>query len=142
MDMMDLILYLAIAAAATYWGSRLILGRRRFQVLKPQLEGDGILLEERMVFTRFNFPMIKRITFATVFLTEKRFVMVHWLTRNKILQTPLGHRGSAGKDEAYFEVEQRGKRKLLLLRTTLRGGGRIRLHIADPDEWLILIKKY
>ncbi len=138
----DLILYLVIAASLTYWLSRFVIGRKRFRILEPQLRGDGVLLEEERVFTRFNFPMIKRITFTRVFLTKKRFVMVHSLTRNKILQAPLGHPETAGSDEAWFEVEQRGTRKVLLLRTTLRGGGRIRLHVKNPDEWLSLIKKY
>jgi len=138
----DLLLCLVLAASATYWLARLVIGRKRFRALKPQLEGDGILLEEGPVFTRFNFPMIKRITFSRVFLTKKRFVMVHWITRNKVLQAPLGHPRSAGGDDAWFEVEQKGKRKVLLLRTTLRGGGRIRLHLKKPDEWMTLIRKY
>lgn len=142
MNTTDLILYLAIAATLTYWGSRVVIGRKRFRVLEPQLRGEGILLDEKRVFTRFNFPMIKRITFTTIFLTRNRFVMIHALTHNKILQAPLGHPETAGNDEAWFEVEQRGARKVLLLRTTLRGGGRIRLHVRNPDEWLGLIKKY
>ena len=35
----------------------------------------------------------------------------------------------------HFELEARGRRTLLTFHTPTRGGGRIRLHVKDPEGW-------
>jgi hypothetical protein len=134
--MLDVFIYIVIGFWLCYAFFRTVRGRIRFKILLVELEGEGIVLSERFVFTRFNFPMIKRITFSHAFLTRSRFVIVHWLSRNMILQAPLGPEGRAGTEKGRFEAERRGKKARLLLRTTIRGGGRVRFHLKKPDEWL------
>ena len=138
---MDLTIYLLAGAVVAWATFRIVLGRLRYPALLAQLEAEDILRSEAWVFTRFRFPLIKRVTFTRVILTRRRFVVLHWCSRNKVLQAPPGPRGAAGSDLHGFEVEQAGARKRLVLRTTIRGGGRVRFHLSDPDAWLEAIKQ-
>ncbi len=131
----DLVFIILIAVAAMIL-FRTIRGRIRFPALRSALESEGILHRQRRVWTRFNFPLIKKIVLADVYLTDRRLVVFHWLTRKQILQVPVGPRGCAGTDKGRFQTEKRGKGKVLLVRAAIRGGGRIRFHLADPEAWL------
>jgi hypothetical protein len=136
MEAFDILFYLLLIAAVGYILFRIIRGRLAFKGLMRKLEEDGLLLSERWVFTRFNFPMVKRLTFSHAYLTKRRFITTQWCSLGMVLQAPVGPSGSPGTEKGRFEVETRGSRKVLLLRTTLRGGGRIRFHLNNPDEWL------
>lgn len=120
---------------------RFLAGRLRYPGLRRTLEEDGIVLEQKRVFTRMRFPMIYRMTFCTVVVTRYRFMLMHFLTRSKILQAPLGAAGAPGKEEGRFEVEELGEKKVLTFRTTIRGGGRIRMHVRNPEEWVARIRE-
>ena len=138
---METFLYLLAAAVVVYAIFRILLGRLRCPALLAKLEDEGILRSEGWVFTRFRFPMIKRVTFTWVILTRRRFVVLHWCSRNKVLQAPLGPHGATGTEINWFEVERVDTKKRLVLRTTVRGGGRVRFHLSDPDAWLEAIKQ-
>jgi len=140
MGLMDTLLYSVIGAVVVYAIFRILRGRLRFRTLMERFEEEGILRSEHRVFTSFRFPLIKRITFTRVILTRRRFAAMHWCSLHKVLQAPLGASGVAGTETGWFEVESRGTRKLLLLRTTIRGGGRIRFHLSDPPAWLKTIQ--
>ncbi len=127
--------YIALAAFASYFIYGVVKGRLGCGKLLHDIGGEEILLSERRVFTRFNFPLIKRVTFTRVYLTRRRFVVLNWLSLGMVLQAPPGPAGSAGTEKGRFEIESRGRRKLLTLKTTLRGGGRIRFHLHDPEAW-------
>ena len=134
--MLNYFIYAALIFWACYIVFRIVRGRIRFKNLEREFDQEGLVLSERWVFTRFNFPMIKRVTFSHAYLTSRRFVIVHWCSLNMVLQAPLGADGAAGTEKGRFEVEARGGKKRLLLRASIRGGGKIRFHLKDPDEWL------
>jgi hypothetical protein len=134
--MLDTFIIAVLVLWLCYIAFRIARGRSRFKGLAQEFEDEGIILSERWVFTRFNFPMIKRVTFSHAFLTSRRFVIVHWCSLNMVLQAPLGADGAAGTEKGRFEVEARGAKKRLLLRASIRGGGKIRFHLKDPEEWL------
>jgi hypothetical protein len=138
---MDTLFYVMAAIVVVYALSRVVVGRMRYRKLRETFEAEGVLRTAQWVFTRFRFPLIKRITFSHVVLTRRRFAALHWCSMNKVLQAPLGAPGAVDADRNGFEVEARGKRKLLLLRTTIRGGGKIRFHVPDPDAWLEDIRR-
>lgn len=138
---MDILFYLLAAVVVAYALSRILLGRIRYRGLRESFEAEGVVCTEQWVFTRFRFPLIKRITFTHAILTRRRFAVLHWCSLNKVLQAPIGAPGTVDTDRNGFEVETRGKRKLLVLRTTIRGGGRIRFHLLDPDAWLEEIRR-
>lgn len=131
----------AVAAVlAVYAGMRTVTGRKKFQEHRRRIEKEGLLRAQDRVLTRIRFPLIHRVTFTTVMLSRRRFVVFHGLTRRLLLQAPLGPRGAPGKEEGRFETEGKGKRRRLAFRTPRRGGGRIRFHLNDPDGWLADIK--
>lgn len=134
--MNDYWIYIFAAVITAFVIYRTIRGRTRFRVLKRDLEAEGILMEQSFVMTGFSFPMIKKLTFADIFLSRRRFVVTHWLTANMILQAPLGAEGAAGTEKGRFEVEETDRGGRLLLRTTLRGGGKVRFRLDDPEAWL------
>ena len=75
--------------------------------------------------------MINSITVPILGLNKFLF---HFLTRGLMLQVPLGPPGKAGKEEGRFEAE--GQKEILTIRATMRGGGRIRIHVKDGKAWL------
>lgn len=115
---------------------RTISGRLKFPPLHARIAAEGIIRSERRVWTRFNFPMIKKIIMGDIYLTNNRLVVFHWFTRKQVLQVPVGPQGCAGTDKGRFETERRGKKEVLLVRAVIRGGGRIRFHLADAAGWL------
>jgi|GEM_PF-2847655 len=137
---LDSLLYPILALFVVMVAWRTIRGRTRFPALLMELEEEGLLRRERGVLTRFNFPLIKKITWTRIYLTEHRFLIVHWFTLSFLLQAPVGAEGAPGTEKARFEVESKGRKKRLLLRTTIRGGGKIRFHLADPEDWFRTIK--
>ncbi len=138
---MDTLFYLIAAVVVVFAFSRVLLGRIQYRKLRESFEAEGVVRTEQWVFTRIRFPLIKRITFTHLVLTRRRFAALHWCSMNKVLQAPIGAPGKVDTDRNGFEVEISGKRKLLVLRTTIRGGGRIRFHLQDPDAWLEEIRK-
>ena len=123
-----------------YIGFRMIIGHRRFKEYLLVMKEEGLLRSQHWVLIRVNFPMVKRITFTHVYLSRRRVMLFYALTRGKRVQAPLGPKGSAGREEGRFEVETRGGRSLLAWKTGLWGGGRIRMHVGNPKEWLADIK--
>jgi hypothetical protein len=133
-------LMLAGGLLAVYLGFQFMMGHLRFKDKMAALRDEGILREEGWVFTRIRFPLMRRITFSHVYLSAHRIVLFRSLTRSLILQAPPGQRGSTGKPEGRFELEARGQRTLLTFHTPTRGGGRIRLHVKDPEAWIGAIR--
>ena len=129
------------ALLLVYLGVKSYVGRRKFKVHLARLEEEGLLRSEHYVLIRINFPLLRRITFAHIYLSKRRLILFHFLTRGLILQAPLGEAGASGKEEGRFEVEK-GKKKRLVFKTTIRGGGRIRMHLKDPSGWLADIVKH
>ena len=128
--------WILLCLAASWIGFRTIVGRSRFGRLKREMEGEGMLREKGGVLMTVNFPLLKRITFVRVLLSRRRLVIVHGLTRGKILQAPVGPEGSCGTEEGTFEA--RGA--WLVFRTTMRGGGRVRMRIPEAREWIEAIR--
>jgi hypothetical protein len=136
------VLFGAVAAILlVHVGVRSYLGRRKFKVHLARLEEEGLLRSEHHVLIRIHFPLLRRITFAHIYLSKRRLILFHFLTRGLILQAPLGEAGASGKEEGRFEVEK-GKKKRLVFKTTIRGGGRIRMHLKDPSGWLADIVRH
>ena len=71
-----------------------------------------------------------------VHLSKRRLILFHFFSRGMVLQAPLGAKGAAGKEGGRFEVEQKGGGKILTFRTSLRGGGRVRIYVKDAEAWL------
>lgn len=132
-------LWVVLALAGAYFLYRLISGRLKFRNLLYQMEGEGLLRVSRWTPIRVKFPLIHRFTFSHIFLTENRVVLCHSVTRNKMLQVPLGPKGKPGKEDNLFFVEKAG---MLTFKTPIRGGGRIRMHIKDAKGWLEDIKNH
>ncbi len=132
----DLFLWGLAILAASYLGFRTVAGWRRYAVLMKELRGEGLLRSQRWVLIRFHFLLVRRITFAHIFLSKRRIVLFHYFTRRLILQTPLGLKGTAGKAEGRFETEGEGNSQRLVFRTTVRGGGRIRMRLENGAGWL------
>jgi hypothetical protein len=126
------ILWIALALLGLYFIYRFITGRIRFKGHLFQLEGEGIIRRQSWVLIRVWFPLIHRITFTHIFLTKKRLVLFHAVTRNKMLQTPVGPKGSPGKEQNLFKAE---RANLLTFTSPIRGGGRIRMHLKDANGW-------
>ena len=124
-----------------YLGVRCFVGRRKFKVHLARLDEEGLLRCEHYVLIRINFPLLRRITFAHIYLSKRRLILFHFLTRGLILQAPLGEAGASGKEEGRFEIEK-GEKKRLTFKTTIRGGGRIRMHLTGPSGWLTDIVKH
>jgi len=126
----------AVGLIALYMGARVLQGFLSFKKRMKVISNDGLLRSEQWVLTRFRFPLIRRITFSHARLSRKRLILFHFLTRRMMIQAPLGPKGKAGGEDGFFEVEKRGSKAVLTLKTTIRGGGRIRMHVNDPDAWL------
>ncbi|MBU0755746.1 MAG: hypothetical protein KJ645_11445 [Planctomycetes bacterium] len=119
-----------------YLGIRAVLGHRAKRTTLAEVEDEGVLRAQSWVRVGFRFPMLYRTTFCHVYLSKRRLILIHFLFGTKILQAPLGPKGAPGKEGARFEKEKRGNREVLSLRTTMRGGGRIRLYVDDAAAWL------
>ena len=117
-----------------------VIGRRGLAAHLAVLEEEGILRTERRVFTTARFPVVKRMGWNNLYLTRRRFEVRRIFSGRRLLQAPLGAPGIVGSDRHGFEVERDGTRSLLTLRTALRGGGRIRFRVQDPDAWLADIR--
>jgi hypothetical protein len=141
MDTFDIAIVVLLSLWAVYACFRIALGRIRYKRAARGFEQEGVLLSQRRVFTRFNFPMIKRITFTRIVLTRRRFVALHWCSLNQVLQAPVGPKNLAGTENGTFEAEKRGTKTRLLLRTTLRGSGKIRFHVPNAKEWVDAIRE-
>jgi hypothetical protein len=132
----DLFFWVLLGLILLYTAYRFMAGRVRYGKHRRQLEEEGLLRSQSGVRVGFRFSLLLRTTFCHVHLSRRRLILFHWFTRGLVLQAPLGARGAAGKEGGRFEAEQRGKRKTLTLRTSLRGGGRVRIYVKDADEWL------
>jgi hypothetical protein len=99
-----------------------------------------MIRREQRVLTTTRFPLIKRIGYTDLYLTRRRFEARRIFSGRRLLQAPLGPPGIIGSDRHGFEVERDGERKYLTLRTTLRGGGRIRFRVEDPSGWVADIR--
>lgn len=128
--------------AALYLASRIILGQTSRRAAQRQLVEEGLIRSQRWVRVGMRFPLILRTTFCHVYLSRRRLLLFHCLTGVTMLQAPTGPEGSPGKEGGRFEVEQKGGREVLVFRTTMRGGGRIRLHMNDADAWLEDIRRH
>lgn len=124
--------YWWVAGGLLIWLAwRMAVGFTRYGRLSGEMESEGVLRRAAWVPVTMNFPMIKRVTFCCIVLSRRRLVLFHFLTRGKILQTPLGPEGAAGMDEGRFEV----KGPWLVFKTTMRGGGRVRMRVKDAKAW-------
>lgn len=121
---------------------RVLSGRRGLAAHLVALEAEGILRRERRVLTSARFPVIKRVGYNDLYLTRRRFEARRIFSGRRLLQAPLGAPGIVGSDRHGFEVERDGERVFLTLRTALRGGGRIRFRVADPEAWLADIRAH
>lgn len=130
----EALLWIMLGVILLYGGIKVLVGYRRFPRYRSLLAEEGLLRSERWVPVRFSFPMIKRITLAHVYLSPKRLLLFHFLTRGLMLQVPLGPAGKAGNEEGRFEVE--GVKEVLTIHAAMRGGGRIRIHVKSGKEWL------
>ncbi|MFH1998106.1 MAG: hypothetical protein ABIK28_00430 [Planctomycetota bacterium] len=139
--MMNPFLHIFVPAVMVFLVYRMVMGRLRYARLRRTLDEEGTLLEQDWVLTRMRFPLIHRITFCLVVVTRRRFVLFHSITRGKVLQAPLGPAGATGKEGGRFDAESMGNKKVLSFYTALRGGGRIRMHVRDPMQWLALIRE-
>jgi hypothetical protein len=123
--------WVALALVVIWTGWRMVAGFTSHARLMGEIEAEGLLRRAAWAPVTMNFPMIKRITLCRIVLSRRRLVLFHLLTRGKILQAPLGPEGSAGKEEGRFEVQG----SWLVFRTTMRGGGRIRMRVGDAKGW-------
>jgi hypothetical protein len=132
----DTACYIGLALILFSYGFvRTLTGRLSFKKTEKALHEEGLLRSQRWVLTRIRFLLLRRITFCHLYLSTRRFILLHFLTHRVLLQAPLGPQGKAGKEEGRFEVEKTQSRPLLTLKTTLKGGGRLRFHVKDAKAW-------
>ena len=92
-------LWLLLIGLALYLGFRMVTGFHSHRKIMGSLSAEGLLRCQRWVLMRMKFPLIRRITFSHVYLSEKRFILFHFLTRGLILQAPLGPLGKPGREK-------------------------------------------
>ncbi|MHC4941911.1 MAG: hypothetical protein ACYTG7_02720 [Planctomycetota bacterium] len=132
----DLFFWVVLGLIVLYLACRFVSGHGKYRDHKKQLEREGLLRSQNWVRVGFRFSLLLRTTFCHVHLSKRRLILFHYFTRGMVIQAPLGAKGSAGKEGGRFEVDRRGNRKVLTFRTSLRGGGRVRIYVKDADAWL------
>lgn len=134
-----LVLIGVVAVLSLLW---VVTGRRGLAAHLAVLEEEGMVRTAHRVLTTTKFPLIKRIGYTNLYLTRRRFEARRVFSGRRLLQAPLGAPGIVGSDRHGFEVERDGERCFLTLRTTIRGGGRIRFRVDDPKGWVADIRAH
>jgi hypothetical protein len=129
-------LLIILVIVLAYVAGKRVQARGPYRRAGEELASEGILRRKRCARIGVSFPLIHRTTLVQVILSRKRIMLFHVLTNAMILQAPTGASGQAGKETGRFEVERRWAGTSLTFKTTVKGGGRVRIYLRDAQAWL------